>query len=49
MEKNAAIMDLVSNYEAYADAEELNVSAAVDAPATSTICIGIYETYTRGC
>ncbi|PRW62044.1 LxmA leader domain family RiPP [Actinopolyspora mortivallis] len=38
MEKSAAIMELVSNYNTYADAGELNVTTASDAPATSPAC-----------
>ncbi|GGY21957.1 LxmA leader domain family RiPP [Streptomyces djakartensis] len=38
MDKSVAIMELVSNYDAYADVEELNISAATDAPATTPVC-----------
>jgi hypothetical protein len=38
MEKTTAIMELVSNYNSYADVTELNVTAAADAPATSPVC-----------
>jgi hypothetical protein len=41
MTKSAAIMELVSGYEAYADVEELNVSAAAGAPATAWICVSV--------
>ncbi|MBY6350952.1 LxmA leader domain family RiPP [Rhodococcoides corynebacterioides] len=34
----STIVDLVSGYRAYADADELNTSAATDAPATSPVC-----------
>lgn len=30
--------DLIAGYETYADAEELNVAASVDAPATTWAC-----------
>lgn len=38
MDKTNAIMDLVSNYDAYADVAELNVTAAAEAPATTPVC-----------
>ncbi|MDG9714531.1 MULTISPECIES: LxmA leader domain family RiPP [Streptomyces] len=38
MDKSVAIMELVSNYDAYTDVEELNISAAADAPATTPVC-----------
>ncbi|WP_336621356.1 LxmA leader domain family RiPP, partial [Streptomyces sp. DH10] len=38
MDKSVAIMELVSNYDAYADVDELNISAAADAPATTPVC-----------
>lgn len=38
MDKSSAIMELVSSYNAYADASELNVGAASDAPATTPVC-----------
>ncbi|WP_323056123.1 LxmA leader domain family RiPP, partial [Streptomyces sp. NEAU-W12] len=38
MNKSVAIMELVSNYDAYADVDELNISAAADAPATTPVC-----------
>ncbi|MEU1849554.1 LxmA leader domain family RiPP [Streptomyces sp. NPDC019990] len=42
MDKSVAIMELVSNYDTYVDVDELNISAAADAPATTPVCaIGI--------
>ncbi|HEX5540796.1 MAG TPA: LxmA leader domain family RiPP [Micromonospora sp.] len=38
MNKSDAIMELLGGYEAYSEAEELNVSAAMDAPATTLPC-----------
>jgi hypothetical protein len=38
-EKSATIMELVSSYDMYTDANEMSISAATDAPATSTPCI----------
>ncbi|MFF8646403.1 LxmA leader domain family RiPP [Streptomyces sp. NPDC015345] len=38
MDKSMAIMELVSNYDVYADVDELNITAAADAPATSPVC-----------
>jgi hypothetical protein len=35
------LADLVSSYQAYASADDLAVSAAVDAPATTPLCGGI--------
>ncbi|MFF8646402.1 LxmA leader domain family RiPP [Streptomyces sp. NPDC015345] len=39
MDKSLTIMELVSNYDVYADVDELNITAAADAPATSPICV----------
>lgn len=39
MGKSSSIMELVSGYKAYAQADELGVHAAADAPATSYPCI----------
>ncbi|GIF40447.1 LxmA leader domain family RiPP [Actinoplanes xinjiangensis] len=36
--ENTEIVDLVAQYETYAEANELNLSAASDAPATSPVC-----------
>ncbi|PRW62043.1 LxmA leader domain family RiPP [Actinopolyspora mortivallis] len=60
MEKTSAIMELVAGYEAYSQADELNVTAATDAPATSPACIASFsasavssrttvDTYNNGC
>ena len=38
MDKSSAIMDLVSGYETYSDVEELNTTAAADAPASTPAC-----------
>lgn len=38
MGKSDAIMDLVAGYDTYAEAGELNVTAAADAPETSWPC-----------
>ncbi|EDY62313.1 conserved hypothetical protein [Streptomyces pristinaespiralis ATCC 25486] len=38
MQNNTEIMDLIANYDAYADVDELNVTAAADAPATTPVC-----------
>ncbi|GJF23214.1 LxmA leader domain family RiPP [Streptomyces flaveolus] len=38
MDKSMAIMELVSHYDAYADVDELNITAAADAPATTPVC-----------
>lgn len=35
------LADLMSSYQAYAQADDLAVGAAVDAPATTPICGGI--------
>ena len=45
-------MDLVSGYEEYTEAEELDVDAAADAPATTVPCsvVGtVYVTINEGC
>lgn len=39
LDKSAEIMDLISSYSAYVDVSDLNVSSAVDPPATSPFCI----------
>ncbi|GAA5068858.1 hypothetical protein HNP84_009053 [Thermocatellispora tengchongensis] len=39
MKKSAAITELVAGYDAYTDVQELNISAAAGAPATSWICV----------
>ncbi|HEX5540797.1 MAG TPA: LxmA leader domain family RiPP [Micromonospora sp.] len=41
MNKSDAIMELLGGYEAYSQVEELNVSAATDAPATTLPCAGV--------
>lgn len=38
MQKSTAIMELLSGYEAYSNAEELNAVSSVDAPATTILC-----------
>ncbi|MEW2579344.1 LxmA leader domain family RiPP [Streptomyces syringium] len=38
MEKSEAIMDLMAGYDAYSSADELNTTAAADAPATTAPC-----------
>jgi hypothetical protein len=38
METMPNIVDLVAGYSAYATADELNVHAAVEAPATTPVC-----------
>ena len=38
MRHEATITELVSGYEAYSEVEELKVSAAADAPATTMPC-----------
>ncbi|MFG2678578.1 LxmA leader domain family RiPP [Streptomyces sp. NPDC048392] len=38
MEKADSIMELLSGYEAYSSVEEINLSAASDAPATTAYC-----------
>ncbi|MFE3460989.1 LxmA leader domain family RiPP [Nocardiopsis aegyptia] len=37
MQKNAAIMELMQGYDAYAEAGELSVGAEADAPASITV------------
>lgn len=59
MDQSKAVMDLVSGYETYSDVEELNTTAAADAPATSAPCgaVGVswlgsqftVKTYNEGC
>ncbi|MFF5204377.1 LxmA leader domain family RiPP [Streptosporangium sp. NPDC000396] len=39
MRKNDAIMELVAGYDAYVGAEDLSVSAAGDAPASTPYCV----------
>lgn len=36
--KSTSIMELVAGYEAYANSEELQVSATVNAPASTPLC-----------
>lgn len=38
MSHNQSIVDLVAGYGAYARVDELNIHAAVDAPATTPVC-----------
>lgn len=38
MSHDQSIVDLVAGYGAYASVDELNVHAAVDAPATTPVC-----------
>lgn len=38
MTPQPSIIDLVAGYSAYATADELNVHAAVEAPATTPVC-----------
>lgn len=39
--KTMAITDLIAGYSAYTEAEELNVSAAAGAPATTWVCVSV--------
>ncbi|GAB7182133.1 hypothetical protein ATKI12_1964 [Kitasatospora sp. Ki12] len=39
--KSAVITDLVAGYSAYTEAEELTVSAAAGAPATTWVCVSV--------
>ncbi len=39
MSKTDSIMELVSGYETYMDASELDVNAVSDAPATTWYCV----------
>ncbi|MFK8846541.1 LxmA leader domain family RiPP [Streptomyces sp. Ac-502] len=41
MNRNAATMELVAGYGAYADVTELNAVAASDAPATTFVCVSV--------
>ncbi|ALC22073.1 LxmA leader domain family RiPP [Streptomyces pristinaespiralis] len=38
MDKTGAITELIEGYDSYSDAEELNSTAAAEAPATSAPC-----------
>lgn len=38
MDNSTNILELVAGYEAYASADQLDVRAAVDAPATTPVC-----------
>ncbi|GAA5174117.1 hypothetical protein GCM10023321_77300 [Pseudonocardia eucalypti] len=38
MDNQLNLVDLVAGYQAYTSVDELNVAAAVDAPATSPVC-----------
>ncbi|MEU7665042.1 LxmA leader domain family RiPP [Streptomyces lincolnensis] len=38
MNSNDSIMELVAGYETYMDADELDVTAVADAPATTWYC-----------
>ncbi|MFF5204378.1 LxmA leader domain family RiPP [Streptosporangium sp. NPDC000396] len=46
MRKNDAITELVAGYNTYVGAEDLNVSAAGDAPASGRACITFPTTMT---
>ncbi|MFF5204376.1 LxmA leader domain family RiPP [Streptosporangium sp. NPDC000396] len=48
MRKNDAIMELVAGYDAYAGAEDLSVSAAGDAPASSPLCVSAIISFITG-
>ncbi|MFF6774196.1 LxmA leader domain family RiPP [Streptomyces sp. NPDC012637] len=41
MEKATSVVELLSGYEAYASAEDINLSAASDAPATTWGCAAV--------
>lgn len=41
MEKATSIVELLSGYEAYSSVEEINLSAASDAPATTWGCAAV--------
>ncbi|MEU9502454.1 LxmA leader domain family RiPP [Streptomyces sp. NPDC048196] len=41
MNRNAATMELVAGYGAYADVSELNAAASSDAPATTFVCVSV--------
>ncbi|MCZ0204761.1 LxmA leader domain family RiPP [Streptomyces achromogenes] len=60
MEKVDSIMELLSGYETYSTVEEINLSAASDAPATTLVCAAtagaswltgqaVSKTYDEGC
>ncbi|MFI8939259.1 LxmA leader domain family RiPP [Streptomyces syringium] len=38
MEKSEAIIDLMAGYDAYSSADELNTTAAAEAPASTPAC-----------
>ena len=44
MEKVENIMELLSGYESYSTAEEISLSAATDAPATTPVCVSAAAT-----
>lgn len=48
MDKSTAIMELVSGYDEYAEVEELEQSAATDAPATTHYCAAAALTWLTG-
>ncbi|WP_431999390.1 LxmA leader domain family RiPP [Streptomyces sioyaensis] len=48
MNENIAMMELVGGFDAYAQAEELNFDAAVDAPATTPGCITVTASIVTG-
>ncbi|MFD7414024.1 LxmA leader domain family RiPP [Kitasatospora purpeofusca] len=39
MQKSTAIMELVAGYDTFATAADLEITAAMDAPATSPACV----------
>ncbi|MEU1277923.1 LxmA leader domain family RiPP [Streptomyces sp. NPDC005805] len=39
--KSTVIADLVAGYDAYTEVDELNVSAAAGAPATTWVCVSV--------
>lgn len=42
MQNTDSMMELLSGYEAYSSVEEINLSAASEAPATTPACIGTF-------
>lgn len=46
MQHQETITELVAGYETYSEVEELKLSAASDAPATSAICVAPVPTPT---
>lgn len=51
-EPRDAVMELLAGYDTYADVADMGIDAAVDAPATTTICIVssiVSITVARGC